>query len=221
MVTDGTQFIKVYKNVFSSELCSHLINTYEKLWREQEENVKKMSLCYNSQGQKICGACNCQRLDIMQHQVFKKPLKEVIDKFQSLILQYKKDVNVYRNQWPIKYKYENIRIKRYLSADEQQHDTHVDVSNADNARRFLAFVCYLNDDFDEGETEFPQYNYQTKVSTGSVVMFPVAWSYLHRGKPIKNGYAKYMLGTFLHYENKQYMNRVGYKTLGVDKKGFG
>ena len=215
------QFIKLYRNVLPPTLCSDIIDTYEKLWREQEDQIKKMSLCYNTEGEKVCGACNCQRLDIMQHQVFKKPLKEVIDKFQSLILQYKKDVNVYRNQWPQKYKYENIRIKRYLSADEQQHDTHVDVSNADNARRFLAFVCYLNDDFDGGETVFPQYNYQTIVSTGSVLVFPVAWSYLHRGKPINNGYAKYILGSFLQYEEKQKMNRIGDKTMGLDKKGFG
>ena len=215
------QFIKVYKNVFSLELCSHMINTYERLWKEEEERIKKMSLCYNTEGEKICGACNCQRLDMMQHHEFKKSFNQVVNKFQSLILQYKQDTNVQQTQWPKKYRYENFRIKRYLGDSTQQHDTHVDVSNADNARRFLAFVCYLNDDFDEGETEFPQYDYQTKVSTGSVVMFPVTWSYLHRGKPIKNGYAKYILGSFLQYEEKQKMNRIGDKTMGLDKKGFG
>ena len=215
------QFIKVYKNVFSPTLCSHMINTYEKLWREQEEQIKKMSLCYSLQGDKICGTCDCQRLDIMQHPEFKKSFNQVVNKFESLILQYKQDVNVHKTQWPRKYRYENFRIKRYLGESTQQHDTHVDVTNADNARRFLAFVCYLNDDFDEGETEFPQYNYQTKVSTGSVVMFPVAWSYLHKGKQIKNGYAKYILGSFLQYEEKQNMNRMGDKTMGLDKKGFG
>ena len=216
-----SQFIKVYRNVLLKDLCKQMIDTYEKLWSEQAEQIKKMSICYNSRGVKTCSACDCQRLDIMQHHEFNEPFQKVISKFQQTIEQYKKDCNLYKNQWPKTYRYENLRIKRFLCDTNQQHDTHVDVGNVDTAKRFLALVCYLNDDFDEGETEFPQYNYQTKVSTGSVVMFPVAWSYLHRGKPIKNGYAKYMLGTFLHYENKQYMNRVGYKTLGVDKKGFG
>ena len=60
------QFIRLYKNVLPPELCSDIISTYEKLWREQEEQIKKMSLCYTEDGEKVCGACDCQRLDIMQ-----------------------------------------------------------------------------------------------------------------------------------------------------------
>ena len=48
-----------------------------------------------------------------------------------------------------------------------------------------------------------------------------AWSYLHRGRPPKNGFAKYMLGCFLQYDKKQNMDRIGYETMGLDKKGFG
>ena len=103
----------------------------------------------------------------------------------------------------------------------QQHDFHTDVTNVEATKRFLAIVCYLNDDFDGGETIFPQYNYQTIVSTGSVLVFPVAWSYLHRGRPPKNGFAKYMLGCFLQFDKKQNMDRIGYETMGLDKKGFG
>ena len=40
--TMGSQFIKLYKNVLPPELCSHMINTYERLWREQEEQIKKL-----------------------------------------------------------------------------------------------------------------------------------------------------------------------------------
>ena len=87
--------------------------------------------------------------------------------------------------------------------------------------RKLSMSVILNDDFDGGETIFPQYNYQTIVSTGSVLVFPVTWSYLHRGKPLTNGYAKYMLGCFLQYDDKQDMDRIGYKTMGLDKNGFG
>ena len=214
--TVDPQFIKLYKNVLPPDLCSSIINTYEKLWREQEEQIKKMSLCYSEEGQKLCTACNCQRLDIMQHHEFKELFNQVIGRFQLLISQYKKDVIVHDCQWPERYRYENFRVKRFLCDGNQQHDTHVDVTNTDTAKRFLAFVCYLNDDFDGGETIFPQHNYQSTVSTGSVLVFPVAWSYLHRGKPLTNGYAKYMLGSFLQYEQRQLMNRIGDKTMGLD-----
>ena len=208
-------FIKAYRNVLPKNLCKQIIDTYERLWIEQEEQIKKMSICYNTEGKKICAGCDCQRLDIMQHVEFKELFEQVIGRFQAQIDQYKKDCNLYHNQWPKTFRYENLRMKRYLCNTDQQHDTHVDVSNADNAKRFLALVCYLNDDFDEGETEFPQFNFKTKVETGSLALFPVSWTYLHRGRPPKNGHAKYMLGTFLQYDKKRSMDILGYKTMGV------
>ena len=214
--TVESQFIKLYKNVLPSDLCFDIINTYEKLWREQEEQIKKMSLCYNEEGEKLCSACNCQRLDIMQHHEFKESFNQVIRRFEYVISQYKKDTIIDDCQWPERYRYENFGLKRYLCDGEQQHDTHIDASDVDSAKRFVALVCYLNDDFDGGETFFPQYNYQTTVSTGSILMFPVSWSYLHRGKPPIGGNSKYILNSFLQYEQRQIMNRIGDKTMGLD-----
>ena len=210
-----TKFIRVYENVIQSDVCKYMIDTYEKLWREQEDQIKRISLCYTEDGTKTCGACDCQRLDIMQHHEFKESFKYVITAFQAVIKQYKKDVGIQEGQFPEKYAFENLRIKRYLCDDKQEHGTHVDINNVDSAKRFLSIVSYLNDDFDEGETEFPQYNYRTKVSTGSIVLFPCGWNYLHKGNKPKNGYAKYMLGSFLNYTIKQNFNRIGDKTLGT------
>ena len=160
--------------------------------------------------------CIRDRLDIMQHREFKESFNQVIRRFEYVISQYKKDTIIDDCQWPERYRYENFGLKRYLCDGEQQHDTHIDASDVDSAKRFVALVCYLNDDFDGGETIFPQYDYQSEVTTGSVPVFPVAWNYLHRGKPITNGYAKYMLGSFLQYEQRQEMNRIGDKTMGLD-----
>ena len=106
------RYIKAYRGVFSPTLCDNLIKTYEKLWIEQEEYLKSISLCYNQDGVKKCGACDCQRLDIMQHKEFNEPFKLVISDIQNIINQYKKDVNLHRTQWPSKYGFEHLRIKR-------------------------------------------------------------------------------------------------------------
>ena len=108
-----SQFIKLYKNVLPPDLCSSIINTYEKLWKEQEEQIKKMSLCYSEDGKKLCTACDCQRLDIMQHHEFKELFNQVISRFQFLISQYKKDVIVHDCQWPERYRYEMNGKKVY------------------------------------------------------------------------------------------------------------
>ena len=76
-------------------------------------------------------------------------------------------------------------------------------------------LLYLNDNFEGGETIFPHFNFKTKVETGSVLLFPCSWSYLHKGNPVKKGHAKYVLGTFLNYIDGQTLNRIGDTTLGT------
>tara|TARA_B100000700_G_C14862306_1_gene769263 strand:- start:629 stop:1054 length:426 start_codon:yes stop_codon:yes gene_type:complete len=133
------------------------------------------------------------------------------------IEQYKVDVELAPNQWPKQYGFENVRIKRYLGDQKQQHDFHSDVNDVNSAKRFLAIVCYLNDDFSGGETYFPKYNMKTEVETGSVVFFPSTWNYLHKGNPVTDGYAKYILGTFTNYIKGQKFNRAGDKVLGTER----
>ena len=131
-----SNYIRVYDNVFSPTLCKSLIETYEKLWREQEEQIKKMSLCYTEDGTKTCGACDCQRLDIMRHHEFQEPFKIIFSELETTIKQYKKDADIHHTQWPKKYGYEHLRIKRYLCDSVQQHDYHADVGNIESTKRF-------------------------------------------------------------------------------------
>ena len=212
-----TGFIQAYSDVFSSSLCDNLIETYERLWREKEEQLKKISLCYTESGQKVCGACNCQRLDIMQHHEFNEPFKIIMNGIQRVLNQYKKDARLHPCQWPKEHGYEHLRIKRYYCDDNQQHDFHADVTNIESAKRFLSIICYLNDDFDGGETYFPHFNLQVTPKKGTILLFPCTWSYLHKGNPSINGHAKYILGSFLNYVGHRKFNRVGDKTLGIEQ----
>ena len=86
-----SQFIKVYSEVLEKSLCNDIINLYEKLWKEQTDYIKQMSLCYDTKGNKTCGACDCQRLDIMQHEEFKPIINTVVNYLQQLIDFYKED----------------------------------------------------------------------------------------------------------------------------------
>lgn len=64
--------------------------------------------------------------------------------------------------------------------------------------RNLAFVTYLNDIEDGGETEFPQQNMMIKPQKGLTTIFPAGWTHPHRGYPavsedkyIVTGWASY------------------------------
>ena len=92
---------------------------------------------------------------------------------------------------------EEFRIKRYNEGDCFKQ--HVDVGDLNSARRFLAFLFYLNDDFEGGGTMFrtPDIKY-IKPEKGRVLVFPPTWQYPHEGLPVKKG-TKYILSTYLHY----------------------
>ena len=212
-----SNFIRAYGSVLPLSTCDDLIQIYEKLWVEKEEQLKNLSLCYTESGQKTCGACDCQRLDIMQHHEFNEPFEVVMKGIQVVISQYKKDTNIHPCQWPEKHGFEHLRIKRYYCDEDQQHDFHADVTDMESAKRFLSIICYLNDDFDGGETYFPHFNLQVTPKKGTIVLFPCTWSYLHKGNPSINGHAKYILGSFLNYVGHRKFNRVGDKTLGIEQ----
>lgn len=51
------------------------------------------------------------------------------------------------------------------------------------SNRHLAFMTYLNDVTDQGETEFYHQKYKIKPEKGKTVIWPAEWTYTHRGIP--------------------------------------
>ena len=64
--------------------------------------------------------------------------------------------------------------------------------------RELTFIWYLNDDFDEGETEFCNGKKITP-KTGRLLIFPSNWMYVHRGCRVKNN-NKYIATGWYHHQ---------------------
>ena len=99
--------------------------------------------------------------------------------------------------WPAKVALEEMRVKRYTGGTEQQFSDHVDVGDCSSAKRYLAFLFYLNDDFEGGQTLFyPGTVIEPK--KGSVVVFPPTWAYPHKGVPVLKG-TKYIMSSYLNY----------------------
>ena len=64
--------------------------------------------------------------------------------------------------------------------------------------RYFTVLCYLNDDFEGGQTSFPLLDFSITPQKGSAVIFPA--TYLHRGEPVLKG-QKYILVSWLTGEN--------------------
>jgi|LWDU01.1.fsa_nt_gi hypothetical protein len=193
------KYIKVYDNVFSEEFCAKYIELYEQTKHKESAAIKSKTLCYREDGTKICQRCNCQRIDIMQHELFDNLNPLAIKLFQGVLQQYIRDTNMTNYQFPESYGWEDFKIKKY-NIGEQQFLPHVDVGDYATARRFLVFIVYMNDNFKKGETRFIKSNNIIKPKVGRVLVFPCLWTYPHEGlTPTGHGDSKYILGTYLHY----------------------
>jgi predicted 2-oxoglutarate/Fe(II)-dependent dioxygenase YbiX len=88
-----------------------------------------------------------------------------------------------------------LRIYRYEVG--HHFGLHSDQSyTRDNARSLLTLLLYLDDDFDGGETEFPEQGLTVAPCTGDSLWFQHA--VLHAGKPVTRG-IKHVLRTDVLY----------------------
>ena len=94
--------------------------------------------------------------------------------------------------------FEDFRIKRYISEDADQFDTHVDVTTVSDECRYLSFMWYLNNVIDGGETEFTELDFKIQPKAGALMMFPPIWMFPHKGHLLNSG-KKYLLSTYLLY----------------------
>ena len=182
-------YISTYDDLLSEVYCKNLIEKFEshtECHDRQCNSDKEWSM-------------NFTQINLYQHEVFKEDVVFLSRFFQKAVEQYKIDNQIEPNQWPEEFRFEQIRMKRYQPGGEERFDLHVDVTDHNSARRFLVVFFYLNDDFEGGETVFPQLKMMAKPKPGRLIMFPPLWAWWHKANPIQSGSPKYIVGTLLHY----------------------
>ena len=180
------QFIKVYENIIPHSLCDDLIQKFESnqnQWETRSKLYSKRNLSF-------------KELHFNKYwDTWKKDQENIITILMKQVKVYMSDFSEFC--FPINVGLEPFKMKKYEPNDIDEFGWHVDVNSRRNMERFLAFFLYLSDN-EEGKTEFPYQNMTTDCVKGSMVIFPPAWPWYHRGaKPIK--VPKYFLGGYLTY----------------------
>ena len=67
------------------------------------------------------------------------------------------------------------------------HIWHCEADSREYAHRILAWIVYLNDVEEGGETEFLYQGKRVKAEAGTVVMWPSSFTHAHRGNPPISG----------------------------------
>jgi len=81
---------------------------------------------------------------------------------------------------------------------EGYHLWHCENDSPENDRRVLAFILYLNDVEQGGETEFLYYHKRVEAKQGRLVLWPAGFTHTHRGNPPLSN-TKYILTGWVEF----------------------
>jgi hypothetical protein len=171
-------FIGVFENAFSKELCEHFIDSYE----------KSVALGYG--------------LSRQEHDKAPKTAKDDVSVFPNVVgvdarafagekefnnTLWEKCFPVYLENYAILDTIDPFTV--YQSKIQKTvvgggyHVWHCEAGTRLSANRLLFFILYLNDVEEGGETEFLYQHKRVKPKQGTLVVAPAAFTHTHRGNP--------------------------------------
>ena len=201
-----SDYIKEYV-AFTKDECDLIIEFYE-------DNLDHVSASqvYTAQNHVNLHSVDLQGRKSNQLQIpFDVPIDGLIEqKINQYFAQYHWDMGkMFDDEWErnqdkdiptnllenFVYEDEGYTIVKY-DADDGFFEWHFDRLDDDRKSRQRAFSCliYLNDNFEEGETDF--YWHKIIPKTGKIAFFPSAHQWVHKGRVPKNG-CKYIITTWL------------------------
>lgn len=217
-------YSRVYDGVLEDDVCQEYINMFEETQQIDGDKRRKLSVCYDNSGKKLCGNCDCERTNPFEYERFAQLNQHTMKKMQEVISQYRDDCQITNIQWPKKYGFEEPNIKKFKVDSTIGHgmEMHSDIWSFAHSKRILGILVYLNGGFSEGETYFPLFDVKVQPSAGRALVFPSSWDYIHCGLPPRHPAtteAKYfiMFHTVFLDEGVQYptgINRTDRQSLG-------
>lgn len=129
-------------------------------------------------------ARNCSNYFLKGHEITCHPQDPIRRLYESLERGMPKFINDYRSRFRIpELSAEHWVLLRY----EQSNMFHAHVDDAKPYPRVVSMSMFLNDDFDGGEIEFPEYGVKIKPEAGTCVFFSSSFPYIHEVHPVTRG----------------------------------
>lgn len=170
-------FVGIFKNAFSDEFCKKVIKQYE-------------DMAASGHGKTRFAVENASRTWKDDTQVFADdidyiPLRESTKEFNELF--WGKYFPVYEQEYSAlkeSGRHSNYAFKiQKTKIGGGYHVWHYESANREMCHRLLTWILYLNDVEEGGETEFLYYPMRVKPKTGTLIIWPTAFTHTHRGNP--------------------------------------
>lgn len=171
------QFVGVYENAFSKDYCDNLIKNYN----------TAIEAGYGCSRQDFEPSNKLQKCDT---QLF-SPLNNIqipipnINEFNQIF--WGKCYPLYETEFPaLKSSAQHgsyfFKIQK-TNLREGYHLWHYESGSRDTCNRLLAWMLYLNNVEDGGETEFLYQSMRIKPKQGTLLIWPASFTHVHRGNP--------------------------------------
>jgi len=180
-------FIGIYDGYITPDNCADVIKTYD-----TQDNFNKAFTRMQFEGAEIFHKKDKHCFLHQDVNLWWKDLKITMTNFDLAFKHYIKETgaDVFSNH----YRYTQLKIQK-TEPGEGYHVWHVEHSYNAPGRAF-AFIIYLNDIKEAGETEFLHQKTRVSPKQGRIVIWPASFPYVHRGNPPLSE-TKYILTSWL------------------------
>lgn len=191
-------FIGVFENSLDSSLCDYYIKHFEKMksagfsYRRNLEETAALAKSDESTNlfrdesltMMMLGMGNTKSRNSLLMQSIWKGYEEYAAKYNGL------------SKYP-QHSVVEIKIQKTLPT-EGYHVWHSENVGLTNSNRILAWMIYLNDVKEGGETEFLYQSMRVAPKKGTLVIWPAGFTHMHRGNPPLSG-EKYIITSWFQY----------------------
>ena len=178
-------------NLENDKLCNEIINFFENNKNLQKPGISGMGKDVNIK----------KTTDItVLPEDLKKPkfeiLKQYIDALHKCFLDY-------QNQWPfLKSMLKTVNVPSFniqkYSRGDHFASLHSERTSLESLHRLFAWMTYLKDVNDGGQTNFSHYGIKIKPEIGKTLIWPAEWTHAHTGEVLKSG-TKYIVTGWIHF----------------------
>lgn len=194
----GENFIRVIDGAMALEKCAKIINefcdfnsnggTYSRLEGEGAPNTLKADTSADF-ADLIIDALHTQiKRDVLV--MLNKHITEYVNAYEAGMFS-----GLYGDTYPMSQTLIKIQATK---PSEGYHVWHSESAANIVKGRFLAWILYLNDIDEGGETEFLYLSERVKPKTGRLVIFPAGFTHAHRGNPPLSDVKYIMTGWMEH-----------------------
>ena len=187
-------FIRIYLNVLSDELCDDIIKAFEEV--TSNANLSKYTQVTDAPEVRIDHA-----LELSEPLFNKKDLCIKIDKeLQKYFTIYCDEFELYAPSTKVPdpaFTHLNMfKVQRTPPGGgfTWWHYERMDTQRVMYFTREVTWMIYLNDmPLNDAETEYYYFNKKIKPTKGSLVLWPAGWTHLHRGNTVTTQNTKYIV----------------------------